>query len=146
MKKLSLYVFLVLMFCNVGLAEIKYKKVECEDEIFIDFIDNDKRAVLYRFFPKKFNYYSGEYEVVEKLTYINFYKKNSKYQVPRYRLHRETGELKIYRSDSAILSEKMLCEPLDLLDAVTEGKSDFDKYLDERVDKLKKEQKEKNKF
>ena len=40
----------------------------------------------------------------------------------------------------------MLCEPLDLLDAVTEGKSDFDKYLDERVDKLKKEQKEKNKF
>jgi hypothetical protein len=61
-------------------------------------------------------------------------------------LHRETGELKIYRSDSAILSEKMLCEPLDLLDAVTEGKSDFDKYLDERVDKLKKEQKEKNKF
>ena len=41
------------MFCNIGFAEIKYKKVECEDEIFIDFIDNDKRAVLYRFFPKK---------------------------------------------------------------------------------------------
>ena len=41
MKKLSLYIFLVLMWCNVGFAEIKYKKVECEDEIFIDFIDND---------------------------------------------------------------------------------------------------------
>ena len=52
MKKLSLYVFLGLMFCNIGFAEIKYKKVECEDEIFIDFIDNDKRAVLYRFFLK----------------------------------------------------------------------------------------------
>jgi len=83
MKKLLGIMVLGLLWCNVGFAEIKYKKVECEDEIFIDFIDNDKRAVLYRFFPKKFNYYSGEYEVVEKLTYINFFSGYKADHIPR---------------------------------------------------------------
>ena len=61
-------------------------------------------------------------------------------------MNRETGKLAIYASGRVKIIMLMICEPLGLLDAVTEGKADFEKYLDERVDNLKKKQKEKNKF
>tara|TARA_Y100000031_G_scaffold128901_1_gene147575 strand:- start:338 stop:733 length:396 start_codon:yes stop_codon:yes gene_type:complete len=131
------------MFCNVGFAEIKHKKIECEskpvdDQYFIEFFEEDKRALVYHFEPKNFKYDVEKLKVKKSIKYIFFY--NSSISLPDYGLNRENGRLAIYKKNTRQITSFINCVPID--DIIL----DIKKYLDGVVDKLKKKQKEKNKF
>ena len=144
MKKLSLYIFLVLMWSsNLYSYDIQIKRIECDnyksekryDNMFIIISPNGKKAKIYsvydgRLWNKISRFNITEYNVGSDILEIRFIDTVK----VRYILNRENGSLR-YRNKTP----RWGCSKMD---------DDFnpEKYVTEIVNKILEEQKNKNKF
>ena len=144
-KKLSLYIFLVLMWSsNLYSYDIKIKRIECDyksekrhNNKFIIISPNEKKAKIYsvydgRLWKEKSKFYIKEYDVSSDIVEIRFIASGE--GGTRWVLDRKTGALS-FRNETP----QWWCSKMD---------DDFDpeKYVIEIIDKILEEQENKNKF
>ena len=130
MKKLSLYIFLVLMWCNVGFSkDLNGKRLECElagMKQYVEFISKNK-VIVWDYMPSAFKYWKWEYFYKVETKFVKFSSYANFQLINPSKLNRETLKYGSYN-----------CEII----------KDFDveSYLNKEIDKIKKAQENKNKL